>query len=351
MKRQRIVLRGRQRQSLLTWARSCKDASLRTRIMIVIHSADGKSQMKIAEALGCSVSSVYRVRRRWRESGRDGLLDRRDSNGQTKADDLYADMLLYALRGTPQDFGHRRPTWTQALMIDTVAHYTGARISLSTMSRLLSRLGIRRGMPKPVVGCPWTKAAKRRRMAMIHRLIASPPADEAAVWQDEVDIDLNPKIGPDWMLPGTQRRVLTPGQNRKAHLAGAMDATTDRLVWVKGDRKNSDLFIALLAKLLKSYKDRRRIHVILDNYVIHSSRRTRDWLKERGQRICLHFLPPYCPDDNRIERCVWRELHANVTRNHTCAELNQLVDEAQDYLRCRNRALKKQTRSRLRKAI
>lgn len=27
--------------------------------------------------------------------------------------------------------------------------------------------------------------------------------------EDEADIDLNPKIGSDWMLPGTQRRVMT----------------------------------------------------------------------------------------------------------------------------------------------
>ena len=67
-----------------------------------------------------------------------------------------------------------------------------------------------------------------------------------------------------------------------------MDATTDRLIWVKGDRKNSDLFIALLAKLRTTYADRRRIHVILDNYVIHRSRRTRNWLSRQGQRLCLH---------------------------------------------------------------
>ncbi|MGB2821352.1 MAG: IS630 family transposase [Phycisphaerae bacterium] len=324
---------------------------MRTRIMIVIHSADGKSQIDIAHALGCSASTVYRVRRRWRQSGRDGLADRRENNGQTKADDLYADTLLWVLRGTPQDHGHRRPTWTQTLLIETLASYTGVRISVSTMSRLLSRLGVRRGMPKPTVGCPWTKAAKERRIAMIRKLIASLPADEVAVWEDEVDIDLNPKIGPDWMLPGTQRRVVTPGQNRKAYLAGAMDATTDRLIWVKGDRKNSDLFIALLAKLLKVYRGRKRIHVILDNYVIHNSRRTRAWLAEHGQRICLHFLPPYCPDDNRIERSVWRELHANVTRNHTCVELDELVGEAEDYLHGQNRAANKKARSQSRKAI
>jgi transposase len=38
-------------------------------------------------------------------------------------------------------------------------------------------------------------------------------------------------------------------------------------------------------------------------------------------------LPPYCPDANRIER-VWQDLHANVTRNHRCKTLAQLLDHA-----------------------
>ena len=33
------------------------------------------------------------------------------------------------------------------------------------------------------------------------------------------DIHLNPKIGPDYMLRGTQKWVLTPGKNRKRYLA------------------------------------------------------------------------------------------------------------------------------------
>ena len=351
MKRQRIVLPGRQRESLLAWARRCKNAALRTRIMIVINSADRKSQVEIAQALGCSRSTVYRVRQRWRDGGRGGLIDRREDNGQTKADDLYADMLLWVLSSSPQDHGHRRPTWTQALMIRTVAYYIGVRVSGSTISRLLSRLGVRRGMPKPIVGCPWSKAAKNRRLAMIRKLVESLPDDEAAVWEDEVDIDLNPKIGLDWMPPGTQRQVLTPGQNRKAYLAGAMDARTERLIWVRGKRKNSSLFIAMLAKLLKAYPERKRIHVILDNYVIHSSRQTRRWLAEHGQRISLHFLPPYCPDDNRIERRLWRELHANVTRNHNCTDLDELLAEAVYYLRRRDRIARTTMRSESRKVI
>ena len=48
-------------------------------------------------------------------------------------------------------------------------------------------------------------------------------------------------------------------------------------------------------------------------------------------RIVLHFLPPYCPDANRIER-VWQDFHANVTRNHRCKTMKHLLDNAREYL-------------------
>lgn len=338
MKRISIVLSRPRRRRLLRAARKTRDANLRTRYMIVLHTAAGKTQKQIALALGTSVATVKRTRTRWRDCGEAGLIDRREDNGAAKADEAYAADLLNVLQGTPRDHGHRRPTWTQELLIKAMCWRGHDRISRTTMGRLLKELHVRRGMPKPMVGCPWSNRAKNRRIALIRRLIETLPANQAAVWEDEIDIHLNPKIGPDWMLPGTQRQVLTPGQNCKRYLAGAMDATTGRLLWVRGDRKHSGLFIALLARLLRCYADRKVIHVILDNFKIHSSKQVQAWLAEHGQRLRLHFLPPYCPDDNRIERCVWRELHANVTRNHTCESMNELMEEIEYHLRQRTRA-------------
>lgn len=338
MKRTSIVLLRPQRCHLARAARKAKDALMRTRYMIVLHSSTGKSQREIAQMLGCSVSTIKRTRSRWRESGEAGLIDRREDNTTpVKADESYAADLLNVLAGTPQDHGHRRPTWTQELMIKVMCQRGHALISRTTMGRLLGKLHVRLGMPKPTVGCPWSNRAKNRRISLIRRLVESLPPDEAAVWEDEIDIHLNPKIGPDWMLPGTQREVRTPGKNVKRYIAGAMDAATDRLIWAQGDRKHSGLFIELLKKLLKEYSGKKLIHVILDNFKIHSSKQVQTWLAEQGEKIRLHFLPPYCPDDNRIERCAWRELHANVTRNHRCEGIDELVGEVEYHLKQRNR--------------
>jgi len=163
------------------------------------------------------------------------------------------------------------------------------------------------------------------------------PDDEVAVYEDEVDIHLNPKIGLDWMVKGQQKEVLTPGQNEKQYLAGALNPKTGELIWAESDKKNSLLFIQLLWKLHERYPQAKKIHVILDNYSIHSTEEVAKTLATvAGQRFALHFLPPYCPDHNKIERA-WQDLHANVTRNHKCSDMFQLMTNVRCYLRQRNR--------------
>jgi putative transposase len=50
------------------------------------------------------------------------------------------------------------------------------------------------------------------------------------VFADELDIHLLPKAGYAWMPQGTQLEVMTPGQNEKHYLAGALDLSTGTLL-------------------------------------------------------------------------------------------------------------------------
>jgi transposase len=313
------------------------NAMLRCHCKIILALVQQKTPTIIARGGLCAKSQVYRVAERFIEHGLVGLADRREDNGEHKITETYEMELLGILEGSPQDHGYRRPTWTQELLILVLKKRTGIKISVTTISRLLRRLGIRLGRPKPIVNCPWPKPRRMRRLRAIRRLIKNLAPDEVAVYLDEVDIDLNPKTGPDWTRRGQQRSVLTPGCNEKRYLAGALDPKTRKLTWVEGDRKNSHLFLQLLYKLVtKTYATARRIHIILDNYSIHDSQQVQLALKtEAGSRVKLHFLPPYCPDHNRIER-IWKDLHDNVTRNHRCAGIEELMVEVRLYLRTRN---------------
>lgn len=314
-----------------------RDAEFRMRSKIIRNLVRGESPTQIHRILGCSRSQVYRIAHRFVANGTVGLVDHREDNGPTKVSEEYASEVLAAVAGSPREHGYDRPTWTQELLILVVKQKTSVGISRTTMSRLLQRLEVRNGRPKPYVMCPWPRKRKSRRLNEIKRLESKLPRNHVMLYVDEVDIHLNPKIGNDWMLKGQQKHVLTPGQNQKRYLAGALDHKTGRLHWVEGTSKNSALFIALVDDLVrKRYRKTKVIHLVLDNFKIHSSKAVQAATGRWGKRVQFHFLPPYCPDANRIERR-WKDLHDNVTRNHTCRSMDELMESVRRYLRIRRR--------------
>lgn len=312
-------------------------ATFGLRCKVVRNLARGESPCVIARILGCSESSVYRAAQRFLQAGVEGLHDGRDDNGETKVHETYVAAVLKAVAGSPLEYGYERPTWTQELLILAVQKRTAVVVSTTTMSRLLGSLEVRRGRPKPTVACPWNKPKKTRRLNKIRRLEENLGPNEVLLHLDEVDIHLNPKIGPDYMLRGQQKEVLTPGKNEKRYVAGALNTRTGRLSWVEGERKTSALFIDLVDHLVRhEYASAKTIHIVLDNFRIHSSRAVEAARTRWGDKVKFHFLPPYCPDHNRIER-LWKDLHDNVTRNHTCSNMAHLMTRVRNYLKIRRR--------------
>jgi transposase len=178
---------------------------------------------------------------------------------------------------------------------------------------------------------PSTSAADRATMERWgERSVLSVPL----VFQDEVDVNTNPKIGSMWMWKGQQAEVETPGTNEKRYLAGSLNWRTGDLILTEGDKgqgRNSALFIRHLEDLRCRLRCYRTIHVICDNAIFHDSRAVREYLAGCGDRIVIHFLPKYSPDLNPIER-IWWHLHEEITRNHRCKTMDELLDQVFEWL-------------------
>lgn len=321
--------------------RRTNDKRLAIRIRIVLMLEDGMKHREIASIVGCSVSTVQRVKIKYEEQSIPGLLDRREDNGDLKLTDELLSELVELVFKTPLEFGYDRPTWTRELLVIVLKKRTGVCIHVGTMSRALRKIGARRGRPRPIVACPWSRAAKTKRMKAISQMRSQCNRHDVVVYEDEVDVHLNPKIGLDWMNRGHQKTVLTPGQNQKRYVAGALNDKTGELTIVEGEKKNSSLFVLLLEALTEQYPNARRIHVILDNYRIHSSQLVNAALAHHLKKIKLHFLPPYSPNENRIER-VWKDLHDQVTRNHQHKTIEGLMNAVRSFVKKRNKGTTKQ---------
>lgn len=326
-----IKLTAAQRRRFLKVVRTTQDVKLKLRYEVILHYDEGYGGTTIAAMLHCAHSTPWRVARRFQWLGEAGLLDGRCDNGCNKVDESCYITLTTLLEHQPPDYGWARPTWTQELFAEELFRQQHVRVSSKTISRMLKHLGARRGGVRPTVACPWSKRRRRKRLRQIHELIETLPPDDVAFWEDEVDIHLNPKAGRDWMLPGQQKTVRTPGNNRKHYLAGALDVRTGAIHYVHGEHKRSTLFVDLLQHLVARHRRAPRIHLILDNFVIHTSRLTTKAIEAFEGRVVLHFLPPYDPNDNRIEH-LWLDLHANVTRNHRYPTIDELLQNVYEYL-------------------
>lgn len=315
------------RRLMIKQGRKTGDVATALRFQMIAGVAAGRSRREVAGRLSVAPATVVRVAQRYMDMGVAGLFDQRSGNGHRKVDVGFLRGLREVLEQSPNAYGWSRHTWTRELLCEEMVHRGYVRVAVGTMGRALRRLGARLGRPKPIVLCPWPREKREKRLLELKELADSDCGREPVYYSDEVDIDLNPKIGRDWMLPGQQRRIVTPGKNEKHYIAGALRAGSRRLVWADGPSKNSALFCKLLFQLAAKHRRAECVHLIIDNYVIHKSKATARVLKSLRGRVVLHFLPPYCPDANPIER-VWLDLHATVTRNHrhqTMLDLGQAV--------------------------
>lgn len=328
-----------QRRRLIQVGRRSRDPATALRFLIVSKLCSGLSRNRVAADLDTAISSVVRTAQRFTQGGVPALYDRRRNNGLRKVCAIYRTHLEIVLRRTPIDFGWPRPTWTRELLGLEMQRVGMPSVAPCTVGRALRQIHARLKRPKAVVLCPWLPAMREARLKALRRIVNHTPAGEPVFYVDEVDIHLNPKIGFDWMLRGEQRQIVTPGKNEKRYLAGAMNAATGHLLCVAARRKNSKLFCRLLRRLVEVHPQAPTLHLILDNYGIHKSRITQRVVASLDGRVTLHFLPPYCPDANRIER-VWLDLHANVTRNHRCTSIRELMHRVAAFIRTRNRRLR-----------
>jgi putative transposase len=301
---------------------------------VLLLCAAGRKPTEIATFLLCSRSSVYRIVRAYRQ-GTLGLS--LDGQGQLIAPIRTTVLMPWLkrslqalLKATPRAHGWCRTRWSCESLAATLNVKHGLEVSAETLRRWLHEMG-----------WVWKRAqlvAKDRDPNRISRLARIRFHDErlskreVLVLADELDIHLLPKVGPQWIPKGTRHEVMTPGQNEKHYLAGALNPLTGQLHTCLGPRKNHGLFRQLLTVLAQTYRApwTKRIYVVVDNYCIHKAKAVGKWL-EAHPRFELLWLPTYCPQANPIERA-FGDVHDKCTRNHQRKRLCDLIRDVERHV-------------------
>ena len=331
-----LSLTTRQRDELLTIYRKDPDPELRFRAHIILLLGAGHAWDTIEAMLFCSSRTVDRWLKRFRAEGTAGLTGRKRGRPFRLGLGWVAPLVNWVTTKTPGDFGFLRTRWSCALLALLLREREGVTASRETVRRYLHRGHLVYRRPRPVLKPD--EEERRVKLAELRALLGGLPAEETAVWQDEVEIHTNPKIGRMWMLKGHQAEVVTPGTNKKRHLSGSIHWRTGQVFVTEAAPKqgrDGALFLAHLDELRRRLRRYKKVHVICDNASCHTSLEVIQYLWEHEGRIEVHLLPSYSPDYNPIER-VWWHLHEDITRNHRCRDLGELLGKVFAWLEQEN---------------
>ena len=117
-----------------------------------------------------------------------------------------------------------------------------------------------------------------------------------------------------WVPKETPIAVEQTSGRQRVNIHGAVNLETGQTQMLEVPTVNALSMIALLQAIMLTYSTARVIHLFLDNARYHHAILVKEWLKQNGKNIVLHFIPPYCPHLNSIER-VWGVMHENATHN------------------------------------
>jgi putative transposase len=321
-----IHLRPDDRETLLCHYRGSTVPAVRFRCHILLLLDAGHPWTLIAAVLFTSSATINRWRRAYLMGGVDAVLAGTPARRPAR---WWVGMIVrWVVALAPADFGFARSRWTCEAVAIVLREDHGVWASRETIRRRLRESDLVWRRPRPVVRRRDPERAAK--LAALRKLLHGLPANETAVFMDEVEVHTNPKVGCMWMRRGEQAAVPTPGTDERRVLAGSLHWRTGRAFLTEGlpdEGRTAALFCRHLDDLRRALRHYRVIHVVCDNARTHKpegARLVKKYLAEWGGRVVLHYLPLYAPECNPVERVWWR-LHEAVTRNHRCPSMEELL--------------------------
>ena len=143
-------------------------------------------------------------------------------------------------------------------------------------------------------------------------LKANLPVDEAIYFADSTHPQHQTRLAYGWIAKGIRKSEKMTACQKRVNLMGAINLSGHQIETREVDWVNCGTLKLFFTQLIDANPSLKRIHVIVDNAGYHKSQELRDFLKETN--ITLHYLPPYSPNLNPIER-LWKIMHEQVTYN------------------------------------
>jgi len=156
------------------------------------------------------------------------------------------------------------------------------------------------------------REAQEQWLKEYEELKANLPLDEAICFMDGVHPTHNTKSTYGWIRRGERKELQTNTGRRRLNLSGAIDIISKKVLAREDETLNSASAIAFLKNIESAYPQAMKVHVFCDNAKYYRNKDVQAYIKT--SKLEMHFLPPYSPNLNPIER-LWKLLNEHVLYN------------------------------------
>ena len=294
-----IELSNQKKKQLERMHDSSRDRRVCDRIKAVLLASEGWSVSMISQALRIHQTTVIRHINDYLQSEK---LKPENGGSQSKLNAAETMALIEHL--TDNTYFHTYQ------IVDYVQNQFQVTYTVAGMNKWLHHNGFSYKQPK---GVPH-KFNPEAQSAFIQYYQELKQLNEPILFLDAVHPSQATKITYGWLRKGQDKVIETTGSRTRLNFVGALNlADIAATVTESYETINSESIARFFWKLKKEhYPLEQKIHVILDGAGYHRSQLVKDFA--RILNIELHYLPPYSPNLNPIER-LWKVMHEHARNN------------------------------------
>lgn len=185
------------------------------------------------------------------------------------------------------------------------------RFSVSGLNKWLHQQGFSYKKPKSVPHKFDTQ--KQADFIEEYTQLKSQVIDDPILFIDAVHPTQATKISYGWIKKGEDKPIETTGSRTRLNIVGAIELKNlGAAIINRYDTVNSENMQHFFKKIKAQYPLNKHIHLILDGAGYH---RAKDLISKAEElNIKLHYLPPYSPNLNPIER-LWKVMNEHARNN------------------------------------
>jgi transposase len=277
-----------------------KDLSEWKRIFAVLGYDDGQSIQELAETLRLSPFTV------------EDYLKEYNSHDKTKNDPRGGSSSKLTVNESEKLEQHlSQKTY---LKVKDIVAYTeaqfGKKYSRSGMTAWLITHDFAYKQPQKVPG-KLSPEAQQKFIQEYEKLKATLQLGDELYFVDAVHPEHQSQAVCGWIKKGECKTLQTSGKQLRLHFAGALSLEGMKIVISEYETVDADAMLDFFRKLENQSKAQ-TIHVVLDNARANKNKKLAEFMKD--SRIKLHYLPPYSPNLNAIER-LWKIMRESTLYN------------------------------------